>query len=458
VTKDLWKGRFEGALDPKVRDFTASLELDKRLASHDVRGSIAHARMLGRQNVIAKDEAATLVRELERIATEIDTGTFAWPADAEDVHSAVERVLTERAGPVGGKLHTGRSRNDQIALDLRLLVVELLGSLDAALLALARALVERASGEIETVMPGYTHLQRAQPVSLAHHLLAHVEALRRDRMRVNDARERAAMSPLGAGALAGVPYPVDPSAVAEELGLLRTFRNSIDAVSDRDFVADFAYVCALAAVHGSRFAEELVLWTSAEFAFAEFSDEHATGSSIMPQKKNPDVAELVRGRAGRIIGDLVAVLTTLKGLPLAYDGDLQEHRVPLYDAAAVIPALETLAVVVSGLRFDRDAMRRATERGMLTATDLADHLARQGVPFREAHEIVGRLVRGRLAQKKDLAGITLAELRSVDPRFGASAVEEVDVSRSLASRSSPGGTAPARVRAAIEEARTALRQ
>ena len=225
-----------------------------------------------------------------------------------------------------------------------------------------------------------------------------------------------------------------------------------------DFVADFAYVCSLAAVHASRFAEELVLWTSAEFAFAEFSDEHATGSSIMPQKKNPDVAELVRGRAGRIIGDLVAVLTTLKGLPLAYDGDLQEHRVPLYDAAAVIPALETLAIVVGGLRFDREAMRRATERGMLTATDLADHLARNGVPFREAHEIVGRLVRARLAAKKDLAGITLAELRAVDPRFGASAVEEVEVSRSLASRSSPGGTAPERVRAAIEEARSALRQ
>ena len=457
MSKDLWKGRFKGALDPNVRDFTASLELDKRLAAHDVRGSIAHARMLGRQGVIPKAEADTLVRELELIASEIDAGTFAWPADAEDVHSAVERVLTERAGAVGGKLHTGRSRNDQIALDLRLLVVELLDRLDVALLALARALVERASGEIETVMPGYTHLQRAQPVSLAHHLLAHVEALRRDRMRVNDARERAAMSPLGAGALAGVPYPVDPSAVADELGLPRTFRNSIDAVSDRDFVADFAYVCSLAAVHASRLAEELVLWTSAEFAFAEFSDEHATGSSIMPQKKNPDVAELVRGRAGRIIGDLVAILTTLKGLPLAYDGDLQEHRVPLYDAAAVIPALETLALVVRGLLFDRDAMRRATERGMLTATDLADHLARQGVPFREAHEIAGRLVRARLAQKKDLADVTLAELRAVDPRFGASAVEEVDVSRSLASRSSPGGTAPERVRAAIDEARAALR-
>ena len=456
MSKDLWKGRFEGGLDPKVRDFTASLELDKRLASHDVRGSIAHARMLGRQGVISKDEAAKLVRELERIAGEIEAGTFAWPADAEDVHSAVERVLTERAGAVGGKLHTGRSRNDQIALDLRLLVVELLDGLDAALRSLARALVERASEESDTVMPGYTHLQRAQPVSLAHHLLAHVEALRRDRMRVNEARERAAVSPLGAGALAGVPYAIDPQAVAKELGLARTFRNSIDAVADRDFVADFAYVCALAAVHASRFAEELVLWTSAEFGFAEFSDQHATGSSIMPQKKNPDVAELVRGRTGRIIGDLVAILTTLKGLPLAYDGDLQEHRVPLYDAAAAIPALETLAVVVKGLRFDRDAMRRASERGMLTATDLADHLARRGVPFREAHEIVGRLVRERLAQKKDLADVTIAELRAVDPRFDESAVDETDVSRSLASRSSPGGTAPERVRAAIEEARTAL--
>ena len=456
MSKDLWKGRFEGALDPKVRDFTASLELDKRLASHDVRGSIAHARMLGSQKVISKDEAATLVRELERIAREIAAGTFAWPTDAEDVHSAVERVLTERAGAVGGKLHTGRSRNDQIALDLRLLVVELLDGLDAALRSLARALVERASEESDSVMPGYTHLQRAQPVSLAHHLLAHVEALRRDRMRVNEARERAAVSPLGAGALAGVPYAIDPQAVAKELGLARTFRNSIDAVADRDFVADFTYASALAAVHASRFAEELVLWTSAEFGFAEFSDQHATGSSIMPQKKNPDVAELVRGRAGRIIGDLVAVLTTLKGLPLAYDGDLQEHRVPLYDAAAVIPALETLALVVGGLRFDREAMRRATERGMLTATDLADHLARQGVPFREAHEIVGRLVRERLAQKKDLASVTLGELRAVDPRFDESAVDEIDISRSLGSRSSPGGTAPERVRAAIEEARTAL--
>jgi argininosuccinate lyase len=455
-TKPLWSGRFSSGLDRAVLGFTSSLELDRRILLYDVRGSLAHARMLHKQGILSESDGKRIIDGLERIRTEVEQQSFPWPTDFEDVHTVVEHRLRDLIGEVGGKLHTARSRNDQVALDLRMLVTDTLDELDHALRSLALVLVERAADEVDTVMPGYTHLQRAQPVSLAHHLLAHVEALRRDRMRVNEARERAAVSPLGAGALAGVPYAIDPETVAKELGLARTFRNSIDAVADRDFVADFAYVCALAAVHASRFAEELVLWTSAEFGFAEFSDQHATGSSIMPQKKNPDVAELVRGRAGRIIGDLVAVLTTLKGLPLAYDGDLQEQRVPLYDAAAVIPALETLALVVKGLRFDREAMRRATERGMLTATDLADHLARRGVPFREAHEIVGRLVRERLAQKKDLASVTLGELRAVDTRFGESAVDEIDVSLSLASRSSPGGTAPDRVRAAIEEARTAL--
>ena len=458
ISRPLWSGRFGSPLDRGVAGFTSSLELDRRILLYDVRGSLAHARMLRKQGIISDGDGQLLIDGLERIQTEVEQHRFPWPTDFEDVHTVVEHRLRDLIGEVGGKLHTARSRNDQIALDLRLFVIDMLDELDDALRSLALALLERAAAEVETVMPGYTHLQRAQPISLAHHLLAHIEALRRDRVRVAEARERTAISPLGAGALAGVPYPVDPDLVAHDLGLTRTFRNSIDAVADRDFLADYVYVCALAAVHASRFAEELVLWTSTEFGFAEFSDKHATGSSIMPQKKNPDVAELVRGRAGRIIGDLVAVLTTLKGLPLAYDADLQEQRVPLYDAAAIVPALQTLAHVVEGLRFDRDAMRRATERGMLTATDLADHLARRGVPFREAHEIVGRLVRGRLAQKKDLAGITLAELHAVDPRFGASAVEEVDVSRSLASRSSPGGTAPERVRAAIDEARSALRQ
>jgi argininosuccinate lyase len=309
---------------------------------------------------------------------------------------------------------------------------------------------------VETVLPGYTHLQRAQPVSLAHHLLAHVEAFRRDRIRVAEARRRTCVSPLGAAALAGSPYPVDPASVAAELGLDGVFRNSIDAVSDRDFVAELAFVAAVCAVHASRLGEELVLWSSAEFGFVELSDAHATGSSIMPQKKNPDVAELVRGRAGRIIGDLVAVLTTLKGLPLAYDGDLQEQRVPLYDAATAAPALEALALLIRGLRFDRDAMRQATERGMLAATDLADHLAARGVPFREAHEIVGQIVRDRLEAGKDLAGLSTADLRGYDKRFGDDAADGATVARSLAARRSPGGTAPERVREALAEAEAAF--
>jgi argininosuccinate lyase len=455
--KDLWSGRFSKPLDPRVREFTSSLDLDKRIAAHDVRGSIAHARMLGRQGIVAEEESATLVRELSAIAGEISSGTFAWPAGAEDVHSAIEQALRVRAGEVAGKLHTARSRNDQVALDLRLLVIEMLDELEAATLRLARALVARARDEVETILPGYTHLQRAQPVSLAHHLLAHVEALRRDRQRIAEARERAATSPLGAGALAGTPHPVDPTSVARELGLDRVFRNSIDAVADRDFIADFMYVAALTAVHASRLAEELVLWSSAEFGFVEMSDEHATGSSIMPQKKNPDVPELVRGRSGRAIGDLVAVLTTMKGLPLAYDGDLQEQRVPLYDGAAVAPGLSTLALVIAGMRFDREAMRRATDRGMLGATDLADHLATRGVPFREAHEVVGRIVRERLAKGKDLGGMSIAELRAYDARFDPAALEAVRPERSLASRASPGGTAPERVRKALAEATEAVR-
>ena len=453
---DLWKGRFATALDPRIRSFTASLELDKRIALHDVRGSIAHARMLGRQGILPAADAAALVTALDAIADELRAGSFPWPADAEDVHSAVEQVLTARLGPTGGKLHTARSRNDQVALDLRLFTLDALDALDAALRTLGQALLARAAQEVDTVLPGYTHLQRAQPVSLAHHLLAHVESFRRDRARVSQARERTAVSPLGAAALAGSPYPVDPASVADELGLPRAFRNSIDAVSDRDFVAELAFVAALSAVHASRLAEELVLWTSAEFSFAAFSDAHATGSSIMPQKKNPDVAELVRGRAGRIIGDLVALLTTLKGLPLAYDGDLQEQRAPLYDAATAAPALEALALVVGGLRFDREAMKRATERGMLAATDLADHLATRGVPFRDAHEIVGRIVRDRLAAGTDLAGLTTADLRAYDARFGDDAAGTLSIARSLAARRSPGGTAPERVREALAEANAAF--
>ena len=453
---DLWSGRFAKPLDLRIRAFTSSLDLDRRIARVDVRGSMAHARMLGRQGIVPPADAEALVSGLERIAADLEAGTFPWPADAEDVHSAVERVLRERIGEVAGKLHTARSRNDQIAADLRLLALELFDELDRGLAALGVALLDRAEDEVDTVVPGLTHLQPAQPISLAHHLLAHVEALRRDRERVAEARARTAVSPLGAAALAGSPYPVDPLGVARELGLTRAFRNSVDAVSDRDFVAELVFVAALAAVHASRLAEEIMLWATPAFGYVEISDEHATGSSIMPQKKNADVAELVRGRAGRAIGDLVAVLTILKGLPLAYGSDLQEQRVPLYDAAAVAPSLEALALVVRGMRVDRDRMRAATEMGMLTATDLADHLARRGVAFREAHEAVGRIVRALMAEGRTLAQLTLEELRKHDERFTASALDELRVDRSLAARRSPGGTAPERVREALGEARAAF--
>jgi argininosuccinate lyase len=456
--KPLWSGRFESGTDRSMLWFTSSLELDHRILRHDVRGSLAHARMLGRQGILPVDDVKKIVGGLERILAEVDEKRFQWPSDFEDVHTVVEHRLRDLVGAVAGKLHTGRSRNDQIALDLRLFTIDALEQLDAAILDLARALVERAGDETGTLMPGYTHLQRAQPISLAHHLLAHVEALRRDRARVAEARDRTATSPLGAGALAGAPYPLDPGSVAKELGLGNVFRNSIDAVSDRDFVVDFVYVSALAAMHASRLAEELVLWTSSEFGFSEFADAHATGSSIMPQKKNPDVAELVRGRSGRLLGDLVAVLTTIKGLPLAYNSDLQEQRVPLYDATRLQPALQALAAVIRGVRFDRDQMRRATDRGMLTATDLADHLAKRGVPFRDAHEVVGRIVRDRLARDGDLRDLTLEELRRYHERFEASAVEESRPENSLASRTSPGGTAPERVREALAEATAALKQ
>jgi len=453
---DLWSGRLAGGLDSRIRGFTSSLELDDRIARHDVRGSIAHARMLGRQGIITQPDADALVAGLERIDAELAAGTFPWPADAEDVHSAVERVLRERLGEVGGKLHTARSRNDQVALDLRLFVLDALDELDHGVRSLAAGLIDRAAGEVDTVLPGYTHLQQAQPISLAHHFLAHVEALLRDRTRISEARSRASVSPLGAAALAGTPHPIDPDGVAAELGLRSRFTNSIDAVADRDFIAEFAFVAALAAVHVSRLAEEIVLWSGSEFGFIALSDAHSTGSSIMPQKKNPDVAELARGRTGRAIGDLVAILTTLKGLPLAYGSDLQEHRAPLYDLCSVAPAVSAMSLVVSGLRVDRDAMRRAADRGMLTATDLADHLARRGVPFREAHAVVGRIVQETLEAKRGFGELTLEDLRRHHQSFDASALDELDVARSLSSRTSPGGTAPSLVRDAIVKARERL--
>ncbi len=449
----LWGSRFAAPLDPRVRAFTSSLEQDRRLAPYDVRGSLAHARMLKRQKIVAAADADKLVSGLEEIARELADGSFAWPEDAEDVHSAVEQRLRERIGDVAGALHAARSRNDQVALALRLFTLDAIDAVDGALDELQAALLERAREHVTTVMPGYTHLQRAQPISLGHHLLAHVEAFDRDRARLGEARARAGVSPLGAAALAGTPHPVDPGSVALELGLLGTFRNSVDAVSDRDFVAEFVFCCALAAVHGSRLAEEIVLWTTSEFGFAQLADGLATGSSIMPQKKNPDPAELVRARSARTIGALTSLLSMLKALPLAYDRDLQEDRGPLYEAFDVArDGALMLAHLVRGLAFDAAAMRRACERGYLTATELADHLARRGVPFREAHAVAGRIVRELAQQDRPISSLTFDELRGYDERFDPVALDEAKIESALASRVSPGGTAPARVREALAAA------
>jgi argininosuccinate lyase len=449
----LWGSRFDEAMDERVRAYTSSVEEDKRLARYDVRGSLAHARMLATRQVIPAADAQRIVRGLEDIAREVDDGTFPWPDDAEDVHTAIEMRLREKVGAIAGALHTGRSRNDQVALALRLFTLDAIDAVDDALDDLQQALLERASENVETVMPGYTHLQRAQPISLAHHLLAHVEAVDRDRARLAEARARTGVSPLGAAALAGTSHDVDPRAVADELGLLGTFRNSVDAVSDRDFVAEFVFCSALAAVHHSRLAEEIVLWTSSEFGFAVLDDRLATGSSIMPQKRNPDVAELVRARSARAIGDVTAILSLLKALPLAYDRDLQEDRAPLYHALDVArDGARMLAQAIRGLRFDAGALRRATETGFLTATELADHLVRRGVPFREAHAVVGQIVLDCSRGGRPLTSLSLDDLRRFDRRFEASAIDEIRVEAALASKSSPGGTAPARVREALTAA------
>ncbi|MFQ5893584.1 MAG: argininosuccinate lyase, partial [Nitrospinota bacterium] len=385
----LWAGRFEEEMAREVEEFTASVNFDRRLYREDIDGSIAHARMLAHRGIIAQGEAEAIVRELETIREEIGQGDFEWKLEHEDVHMNIEAALIERLGEVGAKLHTGRSRNDQVALDMRLYVKRAAGDLVEAAVNLQKALLDPAERYLDAVMPGYTHLQRAQPVLLAHHLLAYFEMLERDKGRLSDCARRADVSPLGAGALAGSTLPLDPGFVAQELGFAETFRNSMDAVSDRDFVVEFLSACAILMMHLSRLAEEIVLWSSAEFGFVELSDAYATGSSMMPQKKNPDVAELVRAKTGRAYGHLVAMLTVLKGLPLSYNRDLQEDKEGLFDAVdTALACLKVMAGMLRTLKVNEARMRGAVEEGFLLATDLAEYLVRKGMPFREAHRVV----------------------------------------------------------------------
>jgi argininosuccinate lyase len=444
-------------VDARVQRYTASVSFDRRLAEFDIQGSLAHARMLAACGIIAASDLADIERGLALVRDEIRAGTFEWSIEAEDVHLNVERRLTALVGDAGKRLHTARSRNDQVATDVRLWLRAAIDDIRGLLRDLSGALVDLAEKHAATPMPGLTHLQVAQPVTFGHHLLAYYEMLKRDRERMADCRRRVNWLPLGAAALAGTTYPIDRERVARELGFDGICANSLDAVSDRDFAIEFAACGALVMVHLSRFCEELVLWMNPRFGFVQLPDAFCTGSSIMPQKKNPDVPELARGKSGRVIGDLVALLTLMKGQPLAYNKDNQEDKEPLFDVAdTLVDTLAIFAALVPGIEADEAAMRTAAREGFATATDLADYLVRKGMAFRDAHEAVGRAVREAANAGLDLADLPLPVLRRFAPLVGDDVYAVLGLEGSLAARNHPGGTAPEQVHAAVRRARAEL--
>jgi argininosuccinate lyase len=434
----LWHGRFAGGPADELLAFTASLGYDRRLAVDDLAGSRAHVGGLAKAGLLTDEEAGVVLAALDRVEQELASGEFAFERGDEDIHTAIERRVTALAGPAGAKLHTGRSRNDQVATDLRLWAKRELTGVARRVLALQRVLLDRARDAEGVYLPGYTHLQRAQPVLLAHHLLAHGWALARDVDRLVDCRRRLDVSPLGAGALAGSSLPLDPDGTAAELGFASRFENSLDAVSDRDFVAEALFALSLLAVHLSRMGEEVILWSSDEFGFARLDDAYATGSSMLPQKKNPDIAELARGKAGRVIGDLTGVLATLKGLPLSYNRDLQEDKEPLFDAVDQLTlALSAVTGLYATLMFAVDRMQEAADSPYAAAVDLAELLVERGVPFRDAHALVGALVRDSLERH-----VPLAELVEAYPDLGAEGVALLQPGRPVQRRTTPGGAGP----------------
>jgi argininosuccinate lyase len=452
-----WGGRFSQSTDKFVEEFTASVSFDQRLAPYDIQGSIAHAKMLEKIGVLTQAECQAIVSGLTQIAAEIERGEFPWSMVLEDVHMNIEARLIELIGEAGKKLHTARSRNDQVATDLRLWLRDQIDRALSELKRLKTVLLDLAEREAATILPGFTHLQVAQPVTFGHHLLAWFEMLRRDAERLRDCRQRVNVMPLGAAALAGTSFPIDRFYTAELLGFARPAANSLDAVSDRDFAIEFCACSALTMVHLSRMAEELILWASPQFDFIELPDAFCTGSSIMPQKKNPDVLELIRGKTGRVQGHLVALLTLMKAQPLAYNKDNQEDKEPLFDAAdTLLNCLRAFADLLPHLQPKRENMRQAARRGFATATDLADYLVRKGVPFRDAHEITGRAVRLALEQNLDLAELDLAQLQSLSDKIEADVYQVLTLEGSVSSRAHYGGTAPAQVLKAVQEARRSL--
>ena len=452
-----WSGRFSEPVSELVKRYTASVFFDKRMAMQDIRGSLAHARMLGKQGIIAAADVAAIESGMTQIRGEIERNEFCWNLDDEDVHLNIEKRLTALIGDAGKRLHTGRSRNDQVATDIRLWLRDTLDLLDTLLRDYQAALLDVAENHAATPLPGFTHLQVAQPVTFGHHLLAYVEMAERDRSRLADCRRRMNRLPLGAAALAGTSYPIDREFVARELGFDGVCENSLDAVSDRDFAIEFTAAASLVMVHLSRFSEELVFWMSPRVGFIDLADRFCTGSSIMPQKKNPDVPELARGKTGRVFGHLMGLLTLMKGQPLAYNKDNQEDKEPLFDTADTLcDTLRIFAEMVPGIRVKADAMRAALGQGFATATDLADYLVRKGMPFRDAHEVVALAVRAAEARGIDLANLLLDELREFSPLIDGDVFDVLSIEGSLAARDHIGGTAPAQVRAAIVRARSKL--
>ncbi len=450
----LWGGRFSEPTDAFVEAFTASVTFDKRLYAHDIAGSVAHATMLAKVGVLSDAERDAIIDGLQAIKAEIERGEFAWSIAREDVHMNIEARLIESIGDVGKKLHTGRSRNDQVATDISLYLRDELKAIIAELTRLQTALVDLAEAEADTIMPGFTHLQTAQPVTFGHHLLAWFEMLKRDHGRLRDCAARLNVMPLGAAALAGTSYPIDRALTAELLGFDGVCENSLDAVSDRDFAIEFVADASVLMMHLSRFSEELVIWASAQFNFIELGDSFCTGSSIMPQKKNPDVPELIRGKTGRVNGHLVSLLTLMKGQPLAYNKDNQEDKEPLFDTVDTLRgSLRVFADMIPAITPRRDSMRAAARSGFSTATDLADYLVRKGVPFRDAHEVVGKAVALGVKEDCDLADMTLAQLQQFSAHIDADVFDVLTLDGSVAARNHIGGTAPEQVRAASARAR-----
>lgn len=450
-TNQAWGGRFNEPVDAFVARFTASVDFDKRLYKHDIMGSIAHAKMLAEVGVLSAVERDAIINGLTQIEQEIEQGKFEWRVDLEDVHMNIEAKLTERIGVTGKKLHTGRSRNDQVATDIRLWLRDEINRVKAEVIRLQQGILELATREAETIMPGFTHLQTAQPVTFGHHLLAWFEMLSRDYERLVDCQKRVNRMPLGSAALAGTTYPIDRLITCKLLGFEAVSGNSLDGVSDRDFAIEFCNAASLIMMHLSRFSEELVLWTSAQFRFIELPDRFCTGSSIMPQKKNPDVPELIRGKTGRVYGDLMGLLTLMKGQPLAYNKDNQEDKEPLFDAVdTVADSLRAFADMVPAIEARRDTMREAALRGFSTATDLADYLVRKGLPFRDCHEIVGHAVRYGVEHNKDLAEMSLAELRQFSDKIDDDVFAVLTLEGSVNARNHLGGTAPVQVKEAIQ--------